>query len=110
MKNPFFWWKSLCHKRAMKIYLGGETPMEKDAGWSAQEGWQPLSKVIKRRMFSFYYHGYQINNRVSKDLKLSIECNMDLFLDSGAFTAHTQNTTIELDRYVDFIQQHGKHF
>lgn len=97
----------------MKIFLGGEYPMEKEADWSAKvQGWQigALSKVIKRRIFSFYYHGYQINNRLSKEIELSRDCGMDLFLDSGAFTADTKNKTIALDRYAEFIHQHGKIF
>jgi hypothetical protein len=96
----------------MKLFLGGETPMEKEADSSAKIGWQvgALSKVIKRRIFSFYYHGYQINNRLSKEIELSRDCGMDLFLDSGAFTADTKSKTIALDRYAEFIHQHGKIF
>jgi hypothetical protein len=103
----------LCHNRVMKIFLGGEYLMEKEAGWSAEvQGWQigALSKVIKRRIFSYYYHGYQIDNRLSKEIELTRDCGIELFLDSGAFTADTKNKTIALDRYANFIHQHGNIF
>ena len=97
----------------MKVYLAGETPMSKDAGWTAGvEGWQTgaLSTVIKRRLYSYFYHGFLIGNRLSKDIQLACECKMDLFLDSGAFSAHTQKKTISLESYAGFIKQHGKRF
>jgi hypothetical protein len=97
----------------MKIYLGGETPMSKEAGWSqAVEGWQigRLGKIIKRRLFSYFFHGYKINNRLSKEVQLSRECGMDLFLDSGAYSAFTQQKIIPVESYADFIHQHGDIF
>jgi len=95
------------------MYLAGETPMSKDEGWSRDvEGWQvgALSTVIKRRLYSYYYHGYSIGNRLSKEVELAFDCNMELFLDSGAFSAFTQNETIDIKRYADFIHQHGDIF
>ena len=34
---------------------------------------------------------------------------VDLFLDSGAYSASTQGITINLDEYIDFIKSHEKH-
>lgn len=36
--------------------------------------------------------------------------NVDLFLDSGAFSAFTQGTTIDIEEYISFIKQFEKHF
>jgi hypothetical protein len=98
----------------MLVYLAGEVAaVAKEEGWSrAIEGWQvgALSSVIKRRLVSYFYHGYSIGNRLSKEVQISLDCKMDLFLDSGAFSAYTQKETIDINRYADFIQQHGKHF
>ena len=97
----------------MRVYLAGETPMSKDAGWSSEvEGWQTgaLSSVIKRRLYSYYYHGFTQGNKLTKEVQLAHECKMDLFLDSGAFSAHTQKQTIAVEKYANFINQHGDIF
>src|SRR5262249_29502261 len=81
--------------------------------WSTQvEGWQVgrLSNVIKRRLFSYFFHGYEINNRLSKEVQLARECGTDLFLDSGAYSAFTQDEVIPVESYADFINQHGDIF
>jgi hypothetical protein len=97
----------------MKIFLAGEYPMEKDEGWSREvSGWQTgaLSKIIKRRLFSYFHHGFKIDNRLSKEIKLAFDCGMDLFLDSGAYSAYTQKETIDLQQYAEFIHTHGDMF
>lgn len=97
----------------MRVYLAGEAPMSKEEGWAQNvDGWQvgALSTVIKRRLYSYYYHGYSIGNRLSKEVELALECKMDLFLDSGAYSAYTQKETIDVEQYGSFIRQHGEHF
>lgn len=92
----------------MKVYLAGETPMSKEQGWSQDvEGWQTgrLSAIIKRRLYSYYYHP-----RIDKEVQIAIDSGMDLFLDSGAFSAHTQNDEIRIEDYGRFILEHGQHF
>jgi hypothetical protein len=89
--------------RDMKIYLGGESPWP---NWQA-EG---LGSIIKRRCLSYWYHGFKIGNRLSEEVKLSHACGMDLFLDSGAYSAHTKQQTIPVDSYASFINQHGNIF
>lgn len=92
----------------MRVFLAGETPMSKDEGWGRDvEGWQvgALSRVIKRRLYSFYYH-----DRIDREVQTAIDAKMELFLDSGAFSAHTQGSKIEIDDYARFINEHGKHF
>jgi hypothetical protein len=92
----------------MKVYLAGETPMSKDEGWSRDvEGWQTgaLSSVIKRRLYSYYYH-----DRIDREVQIAIDAKMELFLDSGAYSAHTQGETITLEQYAGFIRENGHHF
>lgn len=97
----------------MKVYLAGETPMSKDEGWSNDvEGWQTgaLAGIIKRRLYSYFYHGFKRGNRLDKEVLISIDAGMELFLDSGAFSAHTQGDVISVDKYAAFINEHGHHF
>jgi hypothetical protein len=97
----------------MRIYLAGEVVLSKEQGWSKEiDGWQigALSKVMKRRLISYFYHGYNIGNRLSKEVEFALDCKMDLFLDCGAFSANEKEETISINRYADFIQQHGALF
>lgn len=92
----------------MKVYLAGETPMSKDEGWGRDvEGWQTgaLASIIKRRLYSFYYH-----DRIDKEVQASIDSGHELFLDSGAFSAHTQGKEIKIDEYASFIRENGHLF
>lgn len=83
----------------MRLYLAGEPPLT-----------EALSKVMKRRLFTYFYHGFNINNRLSKEIKLAHEYGMDLFLDSGAYSAYTQEKKIPVERYADFIQKYRGYF
>lgn len=96
----------------MRVFFAGEAPLAKEEGWSREvDGWQgTLRKIIKRRLFSYYFHGLNIGNRLSKEVQLSRDYGMDLFLNSGAYSAYTQKKTISVDKYADFIHQHGKIF
>ena len=97
----------------MKIYLGGEWVMEKDEGWAREvNGWQKgaLSKIIKRRLFSYFHHGFKTGNRLSKEVELAFECGIELFLNSGAYSAFTQKETIDIEQYAKFIKEHGDKF
>lgn len=97
----------------MKVFLAGETPMSKDAGWARDvEGWQTgaLASVIKRRLYSYYYHGFNKGNRLDREVEVARDAGMELFLDSGAFSAFTQKETIPLEQYADFINKHGSIF
>lgn len=90
----------------MKIFLGGTALMAKEG-----DGWQvALSKVIKRRLFSYFFYGCKINNRLSTEIELAFDCNMELFLDSGAYSAFTQKETIDIEQYAEFIHAHGEIF
>lgn len=85
----------------MKVYLAGEREaIEKATGESAL--W---SKFVTRRLFSYYYHGATTNNTPSNDLLASAKRSLDLFLDSGAFTAFTKGVQIDPELYAQFIHQ-----
>jgi hypothetical protein len=87
----------------MKVYLAGEREaIEKSTGEPAL--W---SRFVQRRLFSYYYHGCTTGNKPSSDLLASARRSLDLFLDSGAFTAFTQKVDIPLERYARFIQDTG---
>lgn len=61
-------------------------------------------KVARRRLFSYFYDGFQTNTP-SKELLNGKEHCDDLFLDSGAFTAFTKKVTIPLERYAAFVRE-----
>lgn len=99
----------------MKIYLAGEraataTDIDRLGGGAAV--W---TKHVKRRLFSFYYHGYSGAN-FEKDPKTglslaitdSIKFGWDLFLDSGAFTAFTKGVEIPLEEYAQYVKNNRK--
>lgn len=61
-----------------------------------------LNDLWKKRLWS-YYHLIQGNKKMSSDNRV------DLFLDSGAFSAFTQGVEIDIDEYIDFIKEHKNH-
>lgn len=79
-------------------------------GESAAAVW---TKGIKRRLFSFYYHGFS-GGQFEKDEKTglstaiadSVSFGWELFLDSGAFTAFTQNKVMDVKEYASYICKH----
>jgi hypothetical protein len=88
----------------MKVYLAGEREAISKAGGERSK-W---ASVVKRRLFSYYYHGFQDTNRISRDIKNSAEMGLDLFLDSGAFTAFTKGAVIDPERYAEYIHDSAK--
>lgn len=97
----------------MKVYLAGERQQasvrifgtealaEEVKDRRAKDG-QPLwVQHCTRRLFSYFYHGK--NNEPSPDILGSSQLGMDLFLDSGAFTAFTKGVTINPEDYAKFI-------
>ena len=77
----------------MKVYLAGERDAVGD--WL---------KGVKRRLFSYYYHGLK-TNELTATIKESIKLKHDLFLDSGAFTAFTKGIEININRYAEYIKK-----
>ena len=100
----------------MKIYLAGEraamattAAIRRLGGEAAAAVW---TQKVKRRLFSFYYHGFSKTNYeedpksgLSAAIADSVEFGWDLFLDSGAFTAFTQNKEIPITEYAEYIKK-----
>jgi hypothetical protein len=54
---------------------------------------------VRRRLISYYYH-----QRWDEDIEQSVKYKLDLFLDSGAFTAFTKGVQIDPKAYAQFIK------
>ena len=105
----------------MRVYLAGEREMfdskGRAANWAEETNYvDRLQSVVNRRLFSFFYHGYKGAGKgfqragaglatTSADVANAHAAGMDLFLDSGAFTAFTQDQTIGVEEYAGFIHQ-----
>lgn len=75
----------------MKVYLAGEF---RDDNSGIQER-------MKRRLFSYWYH-HKGDKPSEEVLIASDEYKLDLFLDSGAFTAFTQKVQIKIEDYAAY--------
>lgn len=85
----------------MLVYLAGEREISTNAEGAASM-W---SVHVKRRLFSYYYHGALTGNRPSHHVLRAKDIGNDLFLDSGAFTAFTKNVVITPEQYAGYIHQ-----
>ncbi len=96
----------------MKVYLAGErdatsADMERKAEGAAAI-WD---KNVTRRLFSYYYHGFTLQrgklgeSGLSKAIEDCRRLNMELFLDSGAFTAFTKKKEIPLKEYAEYVKR-----
>jgi hypothetical protein len=81
----------------MKLYLAGEREGSKNDTIN-------IWRNAKRRLFSYYYHGYKLDGNVPS-VHIDGARHLDLFLDSGAFTAFTKKETIDPERYADFVKK-----
>lgn len=66
-------------------------------GWSNRE--RELNSIWKYRLWSYFYI-IQENN-----IMKSVDNKVDLFLDSGAFSAWTQKVEINIQDYISFIKE-----
>lgn len=74
----------------MKIYLAGEGFRD------------DIQNVVRRRLYSYWYH--RRGDRPSVEMLAGHEkFHYDMFLDSGAFTASTQDVVIKVDEYAKFL-------
>lgn len=83
----------------MIIWVAGETG---DVG--RERG---IIQFLPQRLLSYYFLNTEKSSRMT--MKCDVENKIDLFLDSGAFSAHTQGVEINLKNYIDFIKKHKKH-
>jgi hypothetical protein len=74
----------------MKVYLAGEFGSD-------------TQRHMKRRLFSYWYH--HDGDRPSKEVIVADEkYKLDLFLDSGAFTAFTKGVDIRIEDYGAYVR------
>lgn len=96
----------------MKVFLAGETPMSKLVNMRANGmdiDPEQLPKTIKRRLFSFAYHGAK-GGVLDREIRESIKWGHELMLDSGAFSELTTGKKIHLNDYAKFIRDHGHNY
>jgi hypothetical protein len=108
----------------VKIYLAGErqsfsSQESRGLGGSTESATASVwVKHVKRRLFSFFYHGYSggstktVGARVmASGLTMEVDhaahLKQELFLDSGAFTAFTKKLSIDIPEYADFVKKHA---
>ena len=84
----------------MKIYLAGASVCNPDENEKMQMLFKKGSKL-----HSFFYakEGSGLEERW---FVVNIKNKVDLFLDSGAFSAWTQGIEIDIQEYIDFIKEH----
>jgi len=75
------------------IYLAGVP----GGGWSIRE--RELNKLWNYRLWSYYYSVQE------KNIMPQIKNKVDLFLDSGAFSAKSQGVKINIQEYISFIKE-----
>lgn len=83
----------------MKTYFAGNTGVKR----------RELLLTRKRcpRLFSYHFMCTNFYNSAEM-MKISQKNKIDLFLDSGAFSAWTQGIEINIQEYIDFIKKHEK--
>lgn len=82
----------------MKVYLAGEISL---SALQRTGVYEAFFKACKYRLFSYYYH----SDPKEHEIHLYNENGIGLFLDSGAFSAFTKNTTIDLEQYAAYVNE-----
>lgn len=94
----------------MNIFIAG------DAG--TKEEVHLLHRFVKNRLLPFVDFaecsvknagGRCVSYEFNKINQMKRENKVHLFLDSGAFSAWTQKTTVDIHEYIDFIKQHSEY-
>ena len=63
-------------------------------------------ELARHRLFSYHYHGATSpDNEPSMWVRQAYEQGCSMFLDSGAFSAFHTNSTIDIDKYAEFIHK-----
>jgi len=99
----------------MRIYLAGERSSIATAaavrGHDSEDAEMLWAQRVRRRLFSYYYHGYAgAASLRDPETGLSVEIidakrrDWDLFLDSGAFTAKTKNVHIPTWAFAEYVK------
>lgn len=83
----------------MKIFLAG-VPGGGSPGYCKRE--HELNSFWKYRLWTYYW--LTVNKSVMKKPK-----NIQLFMDSGAFSAYTKNEEVNLEDYITFIKKYRQY-
>ncbi len=86
----------------MNVFLAGNTgTMVRELG---------LLQLAHRRLSSFFFikDDFFLCGQLFKELIMK-HPTVDLFLDSGAYSAFTQGVSIDIYEYIDFIKKYKKH-
>jgi len=81
----------------MIVYLAGEREV---IGKDSKYNW---SRVLRRKLFSYYYHGAMLDNKPTEEIYTTRGITKDLFLDSGAFSAFTKGAELDVESYSEYI-------
>ena len=80
----------------MKVYLAG-VPGGGTSGVCKRE--RELDLIWKKRLWTYYW-------LIQDNGKMTTEKNkVELFLDSGAYSAWSQGSPIDINNYIDFIKE-----
>lgn len=81
----------------MHVYLAGEvslSALERTGVYDA------FFKSCTHRLFSYFYH----DNADSEEIKTYVDKGVNLFLDSGAFSAFTKDKIIDIEAYAEYVK------
>jgi len=79
----------------MRVYLAGV------------EGSSDIIKKIKPKNLLMSY--YSLHNKSLEKIVNYLGYNVNIFLDSGAFTAYTQKKVIDIHKYIRYIKKYKKY-
>lgn len=86
----------------MKVYLAGTTVSKPEEQPKIQDLFKSACKLHS------FFHCKDVRGFEYGWFKMNVENKVDLFLDSGAFSAYTQNVEIDIYEYIKFIKLHKK--
>lgn len=87
----------------MRVYLAGMV-----GGYKERE--RIFQRTHKRFLLPFYVqerHGMMTRLEIARENHMALN-KVELFLDSGAFSAWKQGTPIDINAYIDFVKTHEK--
>ena len=91
----------------MRMFFGGST------GYHHPKRERQICQLINSRLMSYYEHIHLYKSLGEflemKKKKVNPQHRVNLFLDSGAFSAKEQDVEINLDEYIRFIKKHEKY-
>lgn len=94
---------------AMRLCLTAPTDSPSDVRRMAGATKMPLAQTVSPLRMLLSYHYFKKVD-LARELQLFDGMKLDLFADSGAFSAWTTGSTIAVQEYADWLAEHGHHF